>query len=123
MFRGVRGAVFGLIAAAFAVGGCNCDYSSGERAGVVTKFSQKGLLCKTWEGEMLLGGTRLDAEGNAVANTWQFTVKSDDAASREAIEAALQSGQRVAISYHQVLAATPCTTDSGYWATGVKAKE
>ena len=27
-------------------------YSSGDRAGYVQKFSKKGWLCKTWEGEM-----------------------------------------------------------------------
>ena len=29
-------------------------YSSGERAGYVQKFSLKGYLCKTWEGEIVL---------------------------------------------------------------------
>ena len=27
-------------------------YSEGERAGVVQKFSRKGWVCKTWEGEL-----------------------------------------------------------------------
>ena len=30
------------------------SYSSGERAGWVQKFSKKGWLCKTWEGEMAM---------------------------------------------------------------------
>ncbi len=29
-------------------------YSSGERAGYVQKFSKKGWVCKTWEGEMAM---------------------------------------------------------------------
>lgn len=28
------------------------SYSEGERAGVVQKFSRKGWVCKTWEGEL-----------------------------------------------------------------------
>ena len=28
------------------------SYSEGERAGVVQKFSKKGWVCKTWEGEL-----------------------------------------------------------------------
>ena len=32
----------------------NWVYSSGERAGYVQKFSLKGYLCKTWEGEIVL---------------------------------------------------------------------
>ena len=30
------------------------SYSSGERAGWVQKLSNKGWLCKTWEGELAL---------------------------------------------------------------------
>jgi hypothetical protein len=30
------------------------SYSAGERAGYVQKFSQKGWLCKTWEGELAI---------------------------------------------------------------------
>ena len=30
------------------------SYSEGERAGYVQKFSSKGWLCKTWEGEIAM---------------------------------------------------------------------
>ena len=30
----------------------NWSYSKGERVGYVQKFSEKGWLCKTWEGEL-----------------------------------------------------------------------
>lgn len=30
------------------------SYSSGERAGLVQKFSTKGVISKTWEGELLM---------------------------------------------------------------------
>ncbi len=39
-----------LVAYGFAV--WNYNYSEGERAGVVQKFSKKGWICKTWEGEL-----------------------------------------------------------------------
>src|SRR3979490_614035 len=32
----------------------NWSYSEGERAGWVQKFSSKGWLCKTWEGELAM---------------------------------------------------------------------
>src|SRR5262249_61250393 len=32
----------------------NWSYASGERAGWVQKFSLKGWICKTWEGEMAM---------------------------------------------------------------------
>ena len=51
------------------------SYSEGERAGFVQKFSRKGWLCKTWEGEMAmvtLPGT--------VAEKFAFTVRDDKVA-------------------------------------------
>ena len=30
------------------------EYSNGERAGVLQKFSRKGWVCKTWEGELAM---------------------------------------------------------------------
>ena len=33
-------------------------YSEGERTGVVQKLSYKGIVCKSYEGEQLLGGLR-----------------------------------------------------------------
>jgi hypothetical protein len=32
----------------------NWNYSTGERAGWIQKFSKKGWFCKTWEGEMAM---------------------------------------------------------------------
>lgn len=55
--------------------GCACGrgYSEGERTGTVYKLSRKGLVFKSWEGEMLLGGARQTDQG-AVANVWAFTI-------------------------------------------------
>ena len=47
-------------------------YSSGERAGYVQKFSLKGYLCKTWEGEIVL----VSMPGTQ-AEKFIFTVKDD----------------------------------------------
>ena len=32
----------------------NWSYGSGERAGYVQKFSNRGYVCKTWEGELAM---------------------------------------------------------------------
>ena len=45
------------------------SYSSGERAGWVQKFSRKGWICKTWEGEVAL----VTMPGTA-QEKFQFTV-------------------------------------------------
>lgn len=41
-----------VLAVAYGFAIWNYSYSEGERAGVVQKFSKKGWVCKTWEGEL-----------------------------------------------------------------------
>ena len=41
-----------VLAVGYAFAVWNYSYSEGERAGVVQKFSKKGWVCKTWEGEL-----------------------------------------------------------------------
>lgn len=68
------------------------SYSKGERAGYVQKFSQKGWLIKTWEGEMAMV-----AVPGSTPDKFYFTVRNDELARR--INASV--GKRVAISYEQ----------------------
>ena len=68
------------------------SYSDGERAGYVQKFSRKGWICKTWEGEMAmvtLPGT--------VAEKFAFTVRDDAVATK--INANI--GKRMTVHYEQ----------------------
>ncbi len=68
------------------------SYSEGERAGYLQKFSKKGWLCKTWEGEILLSSMP-----GAIPERFAFTVRNPDVIRQ------LQStmGQRVQITYEQ----------------------
>ena len=50
-------------------------YSSGDRTGYIQKFSEKGWLCKTYEGEIAM----VNLPGQ-IANTFQFTVRDDSIA-------------------------------------------
>jgi hypothetical protein len=90
-------------------------YSSGERAGYVQKFSKKGWICKTWEGELAMV-----ALPGAMSEKFFFTVRSDSVAAR--INQSL--GKRVAISYQQhVGVPTTCFGETGYWVNNVKVVE
>lgn len=100
---------------------CAYDYSSGERAGQVVKFSRKGLVNKSWEGQINLGGMKqtTDANGNAsvVANVFEFSVDGSQpnfAQIRAAIDSATESGQRVKVWYRQSAFANPMRFDTGY---------
>lgn len=87
-------------------------YSEGERAGYVQKFSQKGWVCKTWEGEI----AQQSMPGTA-PQIFPFTVKSDSVA--QAITALM--GSRVAIHYkeHRGVPGS-CFGDTPYFVTSVK---
>ena len=51
------------------------SYSSGDRAGVLQKFSRKGWICKTWEGELAM--TTVPGVAPVL---WQFTVRDEHVA-------------------------------------------
>jgi len=70
----------------------NWNYSTGERAGWVQKFSNKGWICKTWEGELAL----VSLPGTAVEKFY-FTVRDDAVA--EQISRAM--GHRVSLHYDE----------------------
>lgn len=89
--------------------GCGEGYSEGSRIGVITKLSKKGYYFKSYEGEMVLGGTRA-AESGVVANVWAFHVPERLAGK---VEAAKNSGQPVNITYHE-WAISPIAQDSDY---------
>ena len=68
------------------------SYSKGERAGYVQKFSQKGWVIKTWEGELTLV-----AVPGSMPEKFFFTVRNDELAKK--INASV--GKRVSIYYEQ----------------------
>ena len=85
----------------------NWSYSTGERAGYVQKFSQKGWLCKTWEGEMAIV-----AIPGSLPEIFKFTVRDDGVA------AIINShmGKRVSIAYEQhVGIPSTCFGETGYY--------
>ena len=95
--------------------GCGAvEYSDGSRVGVVTKFSHKGFVFKTYEGELLVGAQT----GTAVPNRWRFSVVDDQVGTR--LEQAMRSGRRVELKYSQRLATASWQSDTSYWVTEVR---
>jgi hypothetical protein len=68
------------------------NYSSGERAGWIQKFSKKGWICKTWEGEMAM----VSMPGTT-QEKFYFTVWDDAVA--EQINKVM--GKRVSLHYEE----------------------
>ncbi len=87
-------------------------YSSGERAGYVQKFSRKGWICKTWEGELAM----VSIPGT-MPEKFYFTVRDDSVAAR----VNRTMGNRVALSYKQHKGVpTRCFGETEYFVVDVK---
>lgn len=78
--------------------------SDGKRVGVLTKISHKGLIIKSYEGELNMGGVRNNfnskGERSMVANVWEFSCSNPQMA--EKLENLV--GKEVVIKYHQSFA-------------------
>lgn len=88
------------------------SYSEGERAGYVQKFSKKGWLCKTWEGELAM----VTMPG-AIPEKFEFSVRDETVA--EAINRL--AGRRVVLHYRQhKFVPTSCFAETEYFVVGVR---
>ncbi len=108
-------AVAGLLFAAYIWAMLNWSYSSGERAGWLQKLSDKGYVCKTWEGEMAL----VSLPGS-MPEKFIFTVRDKQTA--EKLNAVM--GKRVSLHYEQhIWLPTSCFGETEYFVTDVKVIE
>ena len=86
-------------------------YSEGERAGTLQKFSRKGWVCKTYEGELALY-----VVAGVQPEVWYFTVHDEKAAQQ--LLAAV--GQRVRLHYKEHRGVpTSCFGDTGYFVDSI----
>jgi hypothetical protein len=68
------------------------SYSEGERAGILQKFSRKGWVCKTYEGELAMS-----IVPGVTPTIWEFTVRDEQVVPR--LNAAI--GKRVVLHYSE----------------------
>ena len=88
------------------------SYSTGERAGYVQKFSKKGWICKTWEGELAM----VSLPGT-MPELFPFTVRDEAVAQR----VQQMTGRRVSLTYEQHLGLpTSCFGETQYFVTDVR---
>lgn len=101
-----------LILAIWTMVALTFTYSSGDRIGYVQKLSEKGWLCKTWEGELQMS----NIPGSAPI-LFDFTVRDDSVA--RLITAA--EGNQVALHFEQHIGVPlSCFGDTEYFITGVR---
>ena len=87
------------------------DFSDGERAGILQKFSEKGWICKTYEGELAMTSVP-----GVMPVLWAFSVRDDEVARqlRDAI------GKHIAVHYteHKGIP-TECFGETSYFVDSV----
>lgn len=116
--------VSGVLAWATLWGGCNLagndfEYSKGARTGMINKFTEKGLIWKTYEGEMALEGI-VSGENYSGANVWDFSLdnQSRHGENREElakkIQSYLESGTKVKVTYVEPFTTWPWRSGTNY---------
>lgn len=97
----------GALIALYFVAVLKWNYSTGERAGWVQKFSKKGWFCKTWEGEL-----SMVSMPGATPEKFHFTVWDEKTAAE--INAAM--GRRVSLHYDEKVGLpTTCFGETRHW--------
>ena len=108
-------AVMIVLVAAYTWLSLTWSYSDGERAGFVQKFSKKGWVCKTWEGELLLATVP-----GAIPEKFEFTVRDEAVAS----QLLANMGKRMVLTYSQHRGVpSPCFGETEYFVTGMQVTE
>jgi hypothetical protein len=104
-----------LLAAAYLIVAFNWTYSDGNRAGYIQKFSRKGWVCKTHEGELAM--TTVPGVAPVL---WGFTVWDD----RVADELSRVLGKRVILHYKEYrYLPTTCFGETTYFVDRVEVQE
>ena len=88
----------------------NWSYSEGERAGVLQKFSRKGWLCKTYEGELALY-----VVSGVAPQIWYFSTRDEKLAQQ--LSAAVGEQIRLHYTEHRGVP-TSCFAETPYFAEG-----
>jgi hypothetical protein len=99
----------------------NFTYSEGNRAGMLIKFSKKGYIFKTHEGELNIGGGGM---GN-ITQTPQFNQMWTFSVRNNAIADSLMKleGKKVSLHYREVIKNLPWDGETKYFVDGVKVLE
>jgi hypothetical protein len=90
-------------------------YSEGDRAGILQKFSKKGWLCKTYEGELALY-----VVGGVAPQIWHFSTRDEELAKQ--LAGAVGKNVQVHYTEHRGVP-TSCFAETPYFARGFRVFE
>jgi hypothetical protein len=90
------------------------NYSDGFRAGNVVKFSNRGFVFKTGEGQLNLGGFPSMQPNQPNNYVWEFSVAPSNKQVGVEIEDAAVHGYRVKLHYYEKYITFPWIGDTKY---------
>jgi hypothetical protein len=76
------------------------SYSDGNRSGTIAKLSRKGVIFKTYEGQLNVGGISVDGSGHTSA-LWDFSVSNGEKEVIKQLEDAALTGAHVKLYYKE----------------------
>ncbi len=96
-------------------------FSEGTRAGIIMKISKKGVVFKTWEGQMNLQtfGAVKDPN-NIISETFTFSIDGGDQELIDNLNAAALSGERINLHYIERYVGIPWRGDTKVFAVEVE---
>ena len=109
--------VLGLIVFAFLYWGV---YERGVMAGKVLRVTQKGVIFKTYEGKLNLETFGALKGTSPIAESFDFSVESDQEAVIKELEQVALSGERVNLKFVRRFAVFPWRGDTKYFVEGVE---
>jgi hypothetical protein len=113
----ITAVIVGLIVFSFMYWGV---YDEGVRAGNVLRISKKGILFKTYEGQLNLQTFGALRGANPIMEAFDFSVESDETQILKDLESVALSGERVNLHYVKRYATFPWRGDTKYFITKVE---
>jgi len=91
-------------------------YSEGNRSGVLQKFSKKGNMFKTFEGELIMSSISSTSNVTIASEKFFFSVKNDSIANSMFD----MEGKRVTVHYEQKRKHLPWNGETDYFVNSVR---
>ena len=91
--------LFLMFAMALLFTSCMENYSNGERIGTITRFSQKGLIFKSWEAHLNITQTGMNTSGEPFAFSVDNNKSNPDLIAT--LDSAANLGWKVKVVYHE----------------------
>jgi len=95
-------------------------YSEGVRAGTIIKLSRKGVVFKTWEGQLNIQSFGAVDSKNSLSETFNFSIEKDQEQLIKELQEVSLSGERVNLHYIERYRTLPWRGSTRYFITKIE---